>query len=72
MTYVEVTLDGIKHTHLDGYEVVTRTDVLLPNNLLSANSGLMREKMYLMVVRPLSPGMHTLRAYDEFASICAG
>ena len=39
------------------------------DNLLSPDAGLTLDKGYYLVISPLSPGTHTLRAYDEFESI---
>jgi hypothetical protein len=40
---------------------------LAANNLLSADPGISLIKGYFFVIHPMSPGGHTLRAYDEFA-----
>ena len=69
LNYVEVTFNGQTVTDLDDYVVTSRLDTLPPNNLLSSESGLTMDKGYFLVLRPLSPGTHTLRAYDEFESL---
>ncbi len=69
LTYVEVTLNGTTTTDLDSYVVTTNLDTLPPDNLLGSDAGLTMDKGYYLVVRPLSPGTHTLRAYDEFESL---
>ena len=66
LSYVEVTFNGQTTTDLDDYIVTTPLTNLPANNLLSADPALSRDKGYFMVVHPLSPGIHTLRAYDEF------
>jgi hypothetical protein len=69
LNFVEVTVDGRTVTDLDDYVLTTHLATLPENNLLSPDSGLTLSKGYFVVVHPLSPGTHTLRAYDEFAEI---
>lgn len=69
LNYVEVTFNGTTTTELDDYVVTTRLDTLPPDNLLGPDAGLTLDKGYYLVIGPLSPGSHTLRAYDEFVSI---
>jgi len=56
-------------TDLDDYVVTTTLDTLPPDNLLGPDAGLTLDKGYYLVLSPLSPGTHTLRAYDEFESL---
>jgi hypothetical protein len=43
--------------------------VQLPTpNLLSEDATASMLKSYFMVIAPLSPGEHTVRAFDEFAN----
>ena len=69
LSYVEVSFNGTTVTNLDEYVVTSRLDTLPPDNLLSADSGITMDKGYFLVLRPLSPGAHTLRAYDEFGDL---
>jgi hypothetical protein len=69
LNYAEVTFNGVTTNDLDDYVVTTELDTLPPDNLLSPDSGLTLDKGYYLVISPLSPGTHTLRAYDEFESI---
>ena len=69
LTYVEVTVDGQTTTDLSSHALTTNLLTLPPNNLLSADSGISLTKGYFIVIRPLSPGTHRLRAYDEFAPL---
>ena len=69
LSYVEVTFNGTTTTDLDDYVVTTTLDTLPPDNLLGPDAGLTLDKGYYLVISPLSPGTHTLRAYDEFESI---
>jgi len=68
LNYAEVGLDGVTATDLNEYIVTTDPITLPPNNLNSTESGLSMSKGYFLVIPPLSPGTHTLRAYDEFAA----
>jgi len=69
VTYAEVVLDGRKAKHLDDY-VVTSPRIELPGpNLLSDDRTSVMDKGIYVVVEPLSRGEHTLRLYDEFASL---
>jgi hypothetical protein len=68
LSYVEVTFNGETVTDLDDYVVTTRMDTLPANNLLGPDPTITMDKGYFMVLAPLGPGTHTLRAYDEFAS----
>ena len=69
LSYVEVTFNGTTTTDLDDYVVTTELDTLPANNLLGPDAGLTLDKGYYLVINPLSPGTHTLRAYDEFESL---
>ena len=69
LSYVEVTFNGKTVTNLDAYVITSRLDTLPPNNLLSPNAGLTMDKGYFVVLHPLSPGTHILRAYDEFEAL---
>ena len=69
LNYVEVTFNGTTTTNLDDYVVTTELDTLPANNLLGPDAGLTLDKGYYLVISPLSPGTHTLRAYDEFESL---
>jgi len=69
LNYVEVTFNGTTVTDLDDYVVTTTLDTLPPDNLLGPDAGLTLDKGYYLVLSPLSPGTHTLRAYDEFESL---
>ena len=66
LSYVEVTFNGETATDLDGYAVTSRLDTLPAGNLISPDPTITMVKGYFMVLAPLSPGTHTLRAYDEF------
>jgi hypothetical protein len=69
LSYVELTFNGKTTTDLHDYVVTTDLDTLPADNLLGPDAGLTMDKGYYLVVSPLSPGTHTLRAYDEFESI---
>ena len=69
LSYAEVTFNGKTTTDLDDYVVTTELDTLPANNLLGPDAGLTLDKGYYLVIHPLSPGTHTLRAYDEFESL---
>ncbi len=69
LSYVEVTFNGKTTTDLDAYVVTTEVDTLPANNLLGPDAGLTLDKGYYLIINPLSPGTHTLRAYDEFESL---
>jgi hypothetical protein len=70
ITRLEVTLDGVTATASDlrKYIVTTRFDVLPADNLAGPNANPTRNKGYFMALK-LRRGTHTLRAYDEFASL---
>jgi hypothetical protein len=65
-SYAEVTFKGQTVSGLDDYFVTSRPFTLPADNLLGPDPGLSVARMIMMVVAPLGPGTHTLRAYDEF------
>jgi hypothetical protein len=69
ITYVEFTFNGTTTTDLGAYVVQTNVDTLPPDNLLGPDAGFTMDKGYFLVVGPLAPGEHTMRAYDEFESV---
>jgi hypothetical protein len=68
-SYAEATIDGRTATNLDDYWVATRMFMLPPDNLFSPAPGLTVAATYTLVMEPLSRGTHTVRAYDEIASL---
>ncbi len=69
LTYAEVVLDGRKAKHLDKYVVTSRRIELPGPNLLSEDPTSIMDKSIFVVIKPLSRGTHTIRLYDEFASL---
>ncbi len=69
LTYAEVVLDGRQATNLDQYVVRTSRIELPGPNLLTDDPTSIMDKSIFVVVKPLSPGQHTVRLYDEFASL---
>jgi hypothetical protein len=68
ISLVELSLDGRPAKHLDRY-IVTSKRVILPGpNLVSDVASPSMMKGYFLVVKPLKPGAHTLRSYDEFTT----
>jgi hypothetical protein len=68
LTAAEASLDGRAAAGLDRY-AVTADPVMLPaDNLLGPDPGLTVARGIALVIAPLSPGTHTLRVYDAFAS----
>ncbi len=69
LTTIEVALDGRAATNLDRYIVTTPVFQLPGPNLFRDASSPSLIKGYFLLVHPLSHGKHTLRAFDEFASV---
>jgi hypothetical protein len=72
LTFVQVVLDGRQAKHLDRYVVTTPRIELAGPNLLSEDATPIIDKGIYVVVKPLRPGSHTLRLYDEFGSLAFG
>ena len=66
LTYIEISINGTTVTDLSRNLLTTEVIDLPPDNLLSADSGFSRTKGYFLVLKPMAPGTHTFRAYDEF------
>ena len=69
ITRIELSLDGRPVPHLDRYVLTTRLVNLPGPNLLGSGATPSVMKGYFLVTKPMRPGSHTMRAYDEFASI---
>jgi len=71
ISHIEFTLDGqtAADADLEKQIVTSRFDVLPADNLAGVSPNPTMLKAYVLVVGPLSRGTHTLRAYDEFASL---
>jgi hypothetical protein len=68
LTFLEVALDGRPASNLERY-IVTSPLVQLPGpNLLGEDPTPSMLKSYFMIIAPLSPGEHTVRAFDEFVN----
>jgi hypothetical protein len=66
LTVVQVLLDGREANNLDRYVVTTPRIELDGPNLLSDDPTPIIDKGIYTVIKPLRPGSHTLRLYDEF------
>ena len=69
LTYAEVVLDGRSAKHLRRHVVTSRRIELPGPNLLTDGPTSIVDKGIYIVIKPLSRGSHTLRLYDEFASL---
>ena len=69
LTLIQVSLDGKPAKHLDRYVVTTPLVELPGPNLFGVDPTPSVTKGYFLILRPMKHGAHTLRAYDEFASI---
>ena len=68
LSFVAVWLDGRPATNLERY-IVTSPLVHLPGpNLFIDDPTPSMLKSYFMVITPLSPGEHTVRAFDTFTN----
>ena len=73
LTFVEVLLDGRQAKRVrqlrrdDAYEIE-----LAGPNLLSDDPTPLIDKGIYVVIKPLTPGSHTLRLYDEFGALAFG
>ena len=72
LTFVEVLLDGRQAKNLDRYVVTTPRIELAGPNLLSDDPTPIIDKGIYVVIKPLTPGSHTLRLYDEFGALSFG
>ena len=72
LTFVEVLLDGRRAKNLDSYVVTTPRIELAGPNLLSDDPTPLIDKGIYVVIKPLTPGSHTLRLYDEFGALAFG
>ena len=66
LTFASVSIDGRTTSDLADYAVTSHIATLPADNLLSPDSGQTMTKGYFLVIPPLGPGPHTVRAYDEF------
>lgn len=69
ITRIELSLDGRPVQNLERYVLTTRLVNLPGPNLLGSAPTPSLMKGYYLLTRPMRPGLHTMRAYDEFASI---